>query len=193
MQSYLILNLLLFVSFCVGNMHPFLYNSTSLEPWFVHPIDAPDCKGGIDDGYNRKRSAYLVTLPQSPPVISWCSLMQNFKADNYRGKRLLFSAVVRAEVVFPFTMIWIRAEGPNKENLTGVNGPQVKGTMEWKRQSLVFYVPENSMYISFGVGPLWRGEVWISDIQFEETDAEPVGNDGKPYPDKPGNLDFSGK
>lgn len=192
MQSYIALNLL-FVSFCVGSIYPFQDNSVALQPWFVHPIDAPDCKGGIQEGYNGNNSAYLFSLPEATPGISFCSLMQNFKADNYRGKRFIFSAVVKAEVIYPFTSIWIRAEGPNKENLTGVNGPRIVGTMEWKRYSLVLSIPEESMYLAFGVGPLWRGEVWLSDVQFEETDAEPVGSDGKPYPEKPGNLDFSGK
>jgi hypothetical protein len=105
-------------------------------------------------------------------------LAQEFRADNYRGKRLRVSA-------------YIKTEGVGDDAKAGVSlGVQVHaipkrlafafmssdhtihGTTDWKRYEQVIEVPTGAAYISISVLLFGPGQVWVDDFQ-----VETVGSD----------------
>ena len=191
---------------CAADQNPFTPSTspaTSLEPWFIDPYSSPNCRAELSEDvfYNSKRSVllYAASTNRRVPFYGQCSFLQNFKADLYRGKRMVFGMATKEpkdELYTPATRAWVRVHEAKKEILldglaaTAISHSQ-SDDKEWKRHRVMIDVPEEALYISFGIGPAF-GDVWISDVYFEETDEERFGPDGKPYPEKPRNLDFQG-
>ena len=74
----------------------------------------------------------------------------------------------------------------------------------WHRYEVVLDVPQESVYMAFGILVGGRGQVWLSDVRFEEVGTDvPVTAPRGEYPtdvrvsshqavpDTPGNLDFA--
>jgi len=66
-------------------------------------------------------------------------------------------------------------------------GRNVTGTKDWVRYTTVLDVTEDASFITIAIRMRGIGEVWISDITFEETQDKTTGK--KWY--EPMNLDFS--
>ena len=82
-------------------------------------------------------------------------------ADKYKGKRISFSASMKAKDVK--TMGWIYARSGKIYPSNGI-----KGTKDWTHFVLVFDIPENhteNIELAF---TLWgAGQIWIDDIKWE--------------------------
>jgi hypothetical protein len=111
-------------------------------------------------------------------------------ADNYQGKRVRFSAYVKANHVNTWAGLWMSMVGPAGK-LLGYDNMQdrsIRGTSDWQKYEVVLDVPENSVYISYGVLVVGQGEVWFDDVQFETVgDDVPVTD---LYHQEPLNLNF---
>lgn len=167
-----------------------------MESWFMAGSHPRDYALGIDTSttYDGKNSGYLKAAVEEPQGFG--TLMQMFKADAYRNKRMRFSAVVKSEGVDDWAGLWMRIDGPDRGENLGFDNMQnrpIKGTSDWQKYEVVLDVPPESVHIAFGVLLRGKGQVWLSDVHFEEVgDDVPVTaiSGGKVYPDQPGNLDF---
>jgi hypothetical protein len=120
--------------------------------------------------------------------------MQMVKADQYRGRRLRLSAFAKAANIKNWAGIWMRVDG-QAGRMLGFDNMQnrpVQGTTDWDRHDIVLEVPEEALYIAFGVLLAGRGQIWVDDFVFEFVGPEtPVTGQGqREYSDRPSNLGF---
>jgi hypothetical protein len=177
-----------------------------MESWFLAGSQPSNYEQGIDTTtpYKGKNSGYIKSLIAEPQGFG--TLMQLFKADEYRNKRMRFSAVVKSERVEAMAGLWMRVDGPEDGKALGfdnmLNRP-IRGTSDWHRYEVVLDVPQESVCVAFGILLGGRGQAWLSDVRFEEvstnvpvtaprgeypTDVRVTSLQGSP--EKPENLDF---
>ncbi len=167
-----------------------------MKSWFLAGSHKNDYEQGIDAEvtFNGKKSAYLRSKGLEPEGFG--TLMQQFGASVYLGKRLRYSAYVKSEDVESWAGLWMRVDGVEQYKSLSFDNMQnrsIKGTTEWQRYEIVLNVPKESTNIAFGILLEGSGQVWLSDIQFAEvTDDIPVTDVSKSFPDQPENLDFAG-
>ena len=161
-----------------------------MKPWFLNGSHESDYEIGIDDNHDGKRSGFLRSKVDQPRGFG--GFMQMFKADRYRNKRMRFAAIVKSEEVVGWAGLWMRMEGAGKEVLgfDNMQNRPILGTKDWQRYQVVLDVPKESVHIAFGVLLSGKGQLWVSDVVFQETEEQVTAVDDQ-YPDEPGNLDFS--
>ncbi len=163
-----------------------------MKSWFLAGSQPGDYEEGIDHTvtYNGKNSGYLKASVAQPKGFG--TLMQMFKADQYRNRRMRFSAVVKSNDVENWAGLWMRIDGPESKSLgfDNMQNRPIKGTTDWQEYRIVLNVPQESMHVAFGILLTGKGQVWLSDVQFEEVKAD-VSTTSVEYPNEPGNLDFT--
>jgi hypothetical protein len=175
--------------------------------------DHPTDWGGGGDGYEAsvdrtekhggEASGSVKAI--TPKKDNFGTLVQAFKADKYRGKRLRMSAYVKAKDVEGWSGLWMRVDGQEKSPLAFDNMQErpIKGTKDWKQYEVVLDVPEDAFSITFGILLAdGEGQVWVDDFKFEAVGknvkttgmkVEPMKREGeleKDLSDEPKNLDF---
>lgn len=145
---------------------------------------------GISDEvfYEKKNCAFIRSVTDNA---TQCSLSQVFKANQYRSKRMRFSAAIKTESIDMSAALMMSIEGTERRLLSSdyMYGRNITGSRDWQRYKVVLDVPEESGYITFGISVRGTGEVWISSVIFEETEDAPTA-EGM-YTDEPINLEFS--
>lgn len=128
-------------------------------------------------------------------VVGTGTLMQDFRSDDYRGKRLRLSAMVRSAGVTGWAGIWLRVDGQASGQPLALDDMQnrpIVGTTDWTPYSVVLDVDQSSVDVAFGVLLGGTGQIWASDLRIEVvgrdvavTDLLAAGST------EPLNLDFS--
>ncbi|ETT45651.1 AraC family transcriptional regulator [Paenibacillus sp. FSL R7-269] len=75
---------------------------------------------------------------------SFGTLMQQFQAREYRGKRMRFSGFVRTENVTGWSGLWMRVDD-NQQNMLAFDNMQnrsIQGTTEWNHYACVMDRPK---------------------------------------------------
>lgn len=96
------------------------------------------------------------------------TLMQDFSAIPYRGKRICFSANLRAERVSQRLGLWMRVD--TTDNTVGFDDMEdraLSGTTEWTRCNVILDVPDNSELIALGLILYGTGKGFISEASIE--------------------------
>jgi hypothetical protein len=141
--------------------------------WFRagdHPADyemAVDPKGGRTG----KACAFIKGKGESPGGFG--TLMQTIDAAEYRGKRLRFSAQVKAAGITSWAGLWMRIDGPAPPEsqvpamlgFDNMGNRPIKGTADWKRSEVVLDVPPEAKAIAFGILLGGSGQAWIDELQ----------------------------
>ncbi|SFU04279.1 hypothetical protein SAMN05444141_1077 [Pseudovibrio denitrificans] len=129
---------------------------------------------------------------------SFGTLMQNFQAQNYLGKRVRLRAELRTIKVDGAATLWMRVDSLKGSVLSFDNMEMrsqegtLSGTQEWIERQIVLNVPDTAETISFGFYLRGTGQVWARNFELID-----VGNDievtERPKPEllKPSNLDFA--
>lgn len=156
----------------LAGSHPELYN---------HGVEKQD--GEKNSGYLRSKETWSE---------GFGTLMQTFKANQYRGKRLKYSALVKAEEVEEWAGLWMRVDGSHREVLAfdNMQSRSIKGTSGWQRYEVVLDIPPEALHIAFGILLHGPGQTWIKDIQFTTVTSD-VPISAETRSDQPANLDFS--
>ncbi len=96
-------------------------------------------------------------------------MMQQFKANEFRGKRIKLSGFIKTNNVKQFSGLWMRVDNASEDILQfdNMSDRPIIGTNNWNRYSIVLDVPENSAIISFGILLTGKGEVWLDGLIFE--------------------------
>ena len=140
------------------------------------------------DGFPRVQDGFI-SMP------GYNGLHQRFTADAYRGKRVRFSGYLRtqgiADATIPGFELFSRS-GESTDTLEGMGGlffrigenmanhlvrddmsdRGLRGDIEWARYEIVADVPEIANGIIIGFWMQGQGQIWISDIKFEEVSKD---------------------
>lgn len=153
--------------------------------------------------HSGKAGAYIKFIGEKAEGFG--TLMQIFKADDYRGKRVRLSAWMKTENA-DSAQLWMRLDGDKRMlGFDNMDSRPVTGTTEWKKYDMTLDVPEATVNIAFGAFVIKKGQAWVDDYQFEVVGPEvattnmltpeqmneeykygTVGN----YPKQPANLDY---
>ena len=175
--------------------------------WAVRfSFDSAGYNVGIDSmvAHGGRRSAYIQFRGLEPQ--GWATVMQTFRADEYRGKRVRLSAFVKTENVESGALLWMRVEGPDDSVLASDNmgNRPIRGTTDWRSYDVVLEIPKRAQAIAIGflLDRGW-GRVWVDDVTVSlvGTDVAPTAPLGParargrgvtvtPTGDRPLNLDF---
>jgi len=118
--------------------------------------------GVVTSGLQGKPSAFLRSTKASAQVVA--TLRQTIKADTYRGKHLRFSGDIKVEHVEQQAGLYIRTNKQG-ERLRPEN--VVQGTHDWMRYEATIPVPEDALFIRFGLVLYSTGQIWLANAQLE--------------------------
>ena len=169
----------------------FIFPSSPIKGWSASSWKWDGYEFGISDEvfYEKNNCAFIRSVTADSDTRG--ALSQEFKATQYRNKRMRFSAVVKMEAIDMSAALTMRVidSGMRWLGYDEMYGRNITGTRDWQRYKVVLDVPEESGYITFGITVRGKGEVWVSSVMFEETKDEPTAP--PMYPNEPVNLDFS--
>ncbi|WP_414047028.1 helix-turn-helix transcriptional regulator [Macrococcus equi] len=170
-----------------------------IKGWFVTGT-APhlyDIK--LDDRvyHSGKKSAFIFSNSDADSYNdnTFGTLMQSISAEQYRNKRLKFSAFVKTENADKCG-VWARIDDSKYDILQFDNmmNRAIIGTNEWNYYSVVLDVEEIADSIHFGVLLVGKGKVWMDDFKIEEVDLSIENTDTLSHPQdlpkSPTNLNF---
>jgi hypothetical protein len=167
--------------------------------WYLAGSKPQDYQTGVNDAqYKGHRVAYLESVAATPNGFG--TMMQDFRADEYTGKRLRFSAMLKTENVADWAGLWMRIDknagtsSPKTLVLDNMHDRPVKGTEDWKNCQVVLDIPKDATGIFFGVVLNGSGNVMMSDAKIETVglDVQPTAKASpeQQRPSAPTNLGF---
>lgn len=136
-----------------------------------------------------KPSAYLMAKSDGE---GFGTLMQQFGATQYLGKRVRFSAWVKSDSVTRWAGLWMRVDPTTGQNPLAFDNMQdrpIKGTSGWQLYQVVLDVNEKASGIAFGILLDGPGEVWMNSVQVEVVSSA-TPTTGAMVRDAPANLSF---
>lgn len=162
--------------------------------WFLAGSKPSEFEAGVDPGqaYQGHRSAYLKSKQLA--VDGFGTLMQQFTAEQYLGKRVRLSGLVKSQEVAGWAGLWVRVDsGKDVVAFDNMQNRAIQGTTEWKRYDVVLDVPKNATGIALGILLTGAGEVWMNGASFDVVgpDVAVTSSNGAKTPEKPVNLDFA--
>lgn len=170
--------------------------SSTITGWMLTGSHPQNYEMGIDPAevHQGKASGYLKAVTPMEPN-EFATMMQQFRADKYVGKRMKLSGFVKTEHVDAFCGLWMRVDNNVHDVLQfdNMHDRPITGTQPWNQYSIVLDVPEGSTVISFGVILNGKGKVWVDSFRFEEVDLNtPLTHMETEYEmsDEPLNLSF---
>ncbi len=174
---------------------PQTYDKGIPKDWILGGSNPQDYSVGIDlnDNVSGYASAYLKSTSLKP--VGFVTLMQNFKANNYRSQRIKLSAHIKTKFVSSWSALWMRINDSYGKPLSfdDMRGRPILGSMEWTPVEIVLDVPVMSDEISFGVLLQGKGQVWFDNIKISLVGEEVPVTDilvNKTENYSPKNLDF---
>ena len=164
------------------------------QGWFLAGSKPADYDSGVDAQtvYGGQPSAYLKS--KSPAIVGFGTLMQSFKAEEYLGKRIRFSAFVKTDAVQDWAGLWLRVDGP-KGSLAfdNMQTRSIKGTTAWQNYEVVLDVPAEAKGIAFGILMSGTGSAWINSVKMDAVGTNiPTTEVRTPQPSAPANLALEG-
>ena len=170
-----------------------------IKGWFMTGTAAQDYQVAVDSKISSGRGNRSVRLESRAPGVAegYGTLMQQLRAESYRGRRMKFSGFLRTEEVVELAAFWFRVDGSLSKGILALDNMQdrpVKGTTDWNYYSLVLDIPDNAASVLFGVLLQGPGKVWADGTSLEEVDRSVPTTEidfAAGLPDEPVNLDFS--
>ncbi|MFD2115226.1 helix-turn-helix domain-containing protein [Paenibacillus yanchengensis] len=167
-----------------------------IKDWFLSGSHPHEYEIGIDrDNVHLGNASGFLRAICPQDVDSFATLMQQFNAEKFRGRRMKFSGFVRTSDVTEFCGLWMRVDNNHSDVLQfdNMNNRKIIGDTNWNHYAIVLDIPEQSATISIGVLLMGFGKVWVDSLQFEEVDESvPTTNLEFDYKilDEPSNLSF---
>jgi len=161
--------------------------------WITAGTRPADYTMGVDPSVVLAGKPSGILTCVTPDPRGFGTYMQMFDAGEYRGKRVRFSAQVKAEEVAPWAGLWMRVDAETKDGIAfdNMQDRAIKGTQDWTWHAVVLNVAAEASAIAFGILLDGKGTVWINDVRFETvSDDVPVTGMQKQLPSGPCNLGF---
>ena len=136
--------------------------------WYLAGSKPADYDAGIDPQITNSgsRSAYLKA--RQPNAEGFGTLMQDFRAEKYLGKRVRLSASVKTEAVSGWAALWMRVDkGAESVAFDNMQDRPLKGTTDWRNYQVVLDVPQDATEVFIGVLLGGPGTVWLSNVKVE--------------------------
>ncbi len=153
-----------------------LHFEDDLTAWTSAGSHQQEYVWGIDpaEQYNGARCLYLTSKVEEPQASG--AVVQWFNSNRYKGRRLRFSAYVKAKQVADRAGLCMSVEGLGGTLMyDDMSERAIRGTQDWKQYSVVLDVGEESVQILMGIVLYGKGSVWMSNVEVEE-----VGQDVAP-------------
>jgi hypothetical protein len=170
-------------------------NATVPAGWYLAGSKPEEYEAGVDASavYNDHSSAYLKS--KSPAGDGFGTLMQDFSADKYAGKRIRFSASVKSEGVQSWAGLWMRVDKQSTSMaFDNMQDRPITGTKGWQNYAVVLNVPQDATGVFFGVLLTGTGTVWLNGVKVEVVGSDipttGTGTGTTKRRDEPTNLDF---
>jgi hypothetical protein len=162
-------------------------------PWFKNgaPPAKDQCLTGVDTEVEKSGTPNL-SLKCVEENDGFVGVMQSFSADNYLGKRLRFSALVKSEEIEGgWGGLWMRVDDHDDRNsaFDNMQDRQIDGTTDWSRHSVVLDVSENAKVVLFGTLMSGKGQLWIAGLTLEPVGKE-IPTTGTTRQSEPQNLEL---
>jgi hypothetical protein len=136
--------------------------------WFLAGSKPAEYEVTLDHEAEYSHYASVLLRAKQPKVDGFGTLMQQFRADDYRGKRVRLTGSLRAEGVQGWAGLWMRVNvGKLVVAFDNMQGRAVRGTLGWQDYDVVLEIPLEATHISFGVLLYGSGSVWLSHPRFE--------------------------
>ena len=134
----------------------------------------PRYESGVDTtGFQERPSAFLRSMAAEPEALA--TLRQTIKADDYRGKQLRFSGDVKVERVEQQAGLWVEAivqSLPHRRSERLKPENVVRGTHGWMRYEETISIPEDDLFIRFGIALHGNGQLWLANAQLEAIEQD---------------------
>jgi hypothetical protein len=152
------------------------------DGWFMSGGARAHYEAVVDptEKHGGKQSARLEPRVKDPG--GYGTMMQQFRAHDFRGKRLRMNAFVKGKGIDGRGDLWMRvqaADSPGDGPGLGGGHCTLSGTFDWKPCTIVFEVPARGDAIDVGIGLGAHGSLWLDDVTFEEVDASVPLTTGK--------------
>lgn len=165
------------------------------EGWILGGSNPHDYIVGVDlsESHSGFSSSYIKSISARP--VGFVTLMQSFKANNYRSQRIKLTAFMKTRFVSGGSSLWMRINDAVGKPLSfdDMRNRTLVGSMEWTPVEIVLDVPPMSDEISFGFLLMGKGQVWVDNIKLSMVEEdEPVTDvlQNKSVNYSPKNLDF---
>jgi AraC-like DNA-binding protein len=145
--------------------------------------------------YKGSKSVNLKNICNEFDTGDYFTVMQQFKAKHYIGKRVRMTGFVKARGVTGWGGLWMRIDNitANVIKLDNMQNRAITGDTDWNHYSVVLDVPDNSAIINIGMLLYGAGELWIDNLAFEVVEKNIPTTDvdiSSALPEKPNNLSF---
>ena len=155
------------------------------DGWSAFPGGGPDslpgrCVIGVDEPM-RLAGTENLTIKCDKPESSYGGIYQSFDADEFRGKRIRYSAMMRTENVIGdgvaegVATLWMRMERSGIQTdrqppvtIARLGERALSGTMGWTPVDIVTDISSDTWRIHIGFILQTRGQMWITGMKFEE-------------------------
>ncbi len=171
--------------------------NTEIKHWIITGTAPDKYKTGIDRTvfHTGTASAFIQSETEDFTPDEYATIMQQFRAERFLGKRVRFSAFVKALEVEGWAGLWMRLDGKFSVTLKldNMQNRSIKGSVNWNLYSCVLDVPQETELINIGILLNGKGRVWMDNVSFQEVDKTIPVTDfeiQKEYPDYPENLMF---
>jgi hypothetical protein len=173
------------------------------EGWFLAGNKPANYDTGLDPKatFNDYPSAYLKSI--ADPAEGFGTLMQEFSASSYAGKRIRYSAYVQSQDVARWAGLWMRVDGavpqgkaqPAVLAFDNMQNRPIKGSTGWQRYEIVLDVPDSAVNIGMGILLTGAGSVWLNSnvIEVVNQSVPTTGSIPSTPPAGPRNLSFQSK
>ncbi len=169
--------------------------------WFKAGSDPKSYDMGIDKGAGQDGKNAATIKSNAKKIKGFGTLMQNCLPENYLGKRVRMSGMVKTQDVSDWSGLWFRIDQKGSDQTLGFDNMHdgkkdrsIKATTAWTKYEIVLDVPLNASNLAYGALLVGTGQIWFDDIKFEVVDnSVPTTGEGKEslMPSKePVNLDF---
>lgn len=145
--------------------------------------------------YQGKSSAKLSHDSTIKEAGMFGTMLQGIQATDYRGKRIMVSAFLKTNDV-ENGALWFRVDDIFGDPLQFDNMANrgLIGDQDWTHCSCVLDIPEDAVYIHFGVLLEGTGVIWIDSFAFHEVNSTVPSTDilkQEMLPIQPKNLSFN--
>jgi RNA polymerase sigma factor (sigma-70 family) len=143
-----------------------------LTSWYLAGSHPRNYESGIDSSmkWRSQSCGYLKNKVADPAGFG--ALIQTRRADIYAGKRLQLTGYVKAEAVERYTGLWLSYENQGMTaTFNSFPSMLISGSRNWHKYEILADIPESSNSIGFGIVLSGKGQVWLSNVQFEIVDS----------------------
>lgn len=153
-----------------------------LIPGWIATGNMPRLYSAFIDSRTYYNGAKSIALKNKTDILepgTFYTVMQQFKAEKFIGKRVRFSAFVKTEEVKELGCLWMRINSSTADilKIDNMQNRPIKGNTDWTYYSVVLDVPENSAIINIGVLLAGSGKLWASGLSFEIVDKSVPATD----------------